>query len=346
MSTATLPDLFRTLADPTRLRILHALAAGELSVGELAEILGVAQSGVSRHLAALKTSGLVDDRREGTSSLYTIAAEPTDERAGALWPTLREWLADLPHARADQARLQKVLAARRSRDFFRDVAPHWDSMRAAQYGEDLRDLALLELIPRELSVLDVGTGTGFMLVGISPRVARVIGVDASAAMLDQARANLAAAGIANADLRQGRMESLPVENASVDVVLANMALHHAEDPAKAIAEMARVLRPGGRLVLTDLARHPHEWTKDELADEWPGFTPDELRGWLGRVRLHDASVRTVGTCTLTRSRTKEKHEVDVLMATASATSASKEPARRARKSSNATPTRKSASRKA
>ena len=160
MSTATLPDLFRTLSDTTRLRILRALSAAELSVGEIAEILGAAQSGVSRHLAALKAAGLVADRREGTSSFYRIEADPSDERAAALWPALRDWLAGLSHAGVDESRTRKILAARRSRDFFQDVAPHWDSMRAAQYGEDLRNLALLELIPRGMTVLDVGTGTG------------------------------------------------------------------------------------------------------------------------------------------------------------------------------------------
>ena len=277
MSTATLPDLFRSLGDPTRLRILAVLREGELSVGELSEVLGLAQSGVSRHLAVLKAADLVTDRREGTSSFYSIALSRADEKASALWPALREWLGDLPDARADQRRLKGVLGARRSRDFFQEVAPHWDSMRAAQYGEDLRNLALLELIPRDLTVLDVGTGTGFMLLGAAPRVAHVMGVDASPAMLEQARQNLVAAGHRKAELRQGRMEALPVDATSVDVVLANMALHHAEDPGRAIAEIARVLRPNGRVVLTDLAQHGHEWTKDELADEWPGFTPGQLR---------------------------------------------------------------------
>ena len=140
------------------------------------------------------------------------------------------------------------------------------------------------------------------------------------------------------------MEELPVEDASVDVVLANMALHHAETPARAVAEMARVLRPGGRVVLTDLARHPHAWTKDELADEWPGFTPEELRLWLARARLVDANVRTIGTCTLTRSRTKESHAVDVLIATAFARQT--ESARPARKPSTRPTIRKSQKRTA
>lgn len=314
--SATLPDLFRTLGDPTRLRLLAALGEAELSVGELAEILGLAQSGVSRHLAQLKVSGLVEDRREGTSAFFRVPDALRDERASAVWPVVQKWLRDLPDAQADRTRLQSVLRARRASDYFREVAPHWDSLRSAQYGEELRHLALLELIPRSLRVLDVGTGTGFMLLGAASRVDRVVGVDASEAMLEQARANLAAAGHPGADLRLGSMEALPVEDASVDVVLANMSLHHAEDPRRAMREFARVLAPSGRVVLTDLSRHPHEWVREELADAHPGFTPKELREGLAAAGLSQVGVRPIGTCMLTRSRTKERHSVEVLLATA------------------------------
>lgn len=321
MSTATLPDLFRTLGDPTRLRLLAALgeasqSAGELSVGDLSQVLGLAQSGVSRHLAQLKATGLVEDRREGTSTLFRVPPAPSDEHASAVWPVVREWLKDLPDAEVDRSRLHEVLRSRRASDYFREMAPHWDSLRQAQYGEELRHLALLELIPRSLRVLDVGTGTGFMLLGIAPRVESVIGVDVSEAMLEQARANLAQAGHPEADLRLGSMEALPVEDASVDVVLANMSLHHAEIPLRALREFARVLAPGGRVVLTDLSRHPHEWVREELADAHPGFTPEELRDGLAAAGLSSVVVRPIGTCTLTRSRTKERHAVEVLLATA------------------------------
>ena len=314
---STLPSLFRSLGDPTRLRILRALQGAELSVGELAEVLELAQSGVSRHLAVLKAAGLVADRREATSSFYSVADDADQGQAGAIWPVVRASLAQLPHAKGDSSRRAGVLASRRARSeaYFQSVAPHWDSIRSAQHGDELRHLALLELVPRDLTVLDVGTGTGFMLLGIAQRVARVVGVDRSQAMLDQAAANLAAAGMRNVHLRQGEMEALPVEDASVDVVLANMALHHALEPRRAIVEMARVLRPGGRVVLTDLARHDLDWTREELADEWPGFAAEELLGHLRAARLRQSSVRPIGTCTLTRAG-RERHAVDVLLASA------------------------------
>lgn len=316
-SPVGLTDLFKCLGDPSRLRILRALGQAELGVGELADVLGLAQSSVSRHLQQLRTAGLVQDRREGASSLYRLPERPRGEHASVLWPTVREWLDQLPEAPGDARRLSAVLAVRRKRssDLFEQLAPHWDGIRQAQHGDDLRTRALLELVPSELTVLDVGTGTGFMLLGVAPRVRAFIGVDASEAMLARARENLAAAGHPGADLRLGSMEDLPVEEASVDVVLGNMVLHHAEAPGRALAEFVRVLRPGGRVVLTDLARHELDWTREELGDAWPGFEPDELMGRLTEAGLLGVRVEPVGTCTLARSGRREGHVVDVLLAT-------------------------------
>lgn len=317
-TTTALPDLFKSLSDPTRLRILHVLSRAELGVGELAEILGLAQSGVSRHLSVLRAASLVADRRQGTSNLYRLCEAPTGERARELWPVVRSWLDELPEAPADDARLRSVLAARRrdSQEFFQRVAPHWDGIRSAQYGDDLRVRALLELLPPDLVVLDVGTGTGFMLEGVARRVDRCIGVDSSPAMLEKARENLESAGLMpGVELRAGDMESLPVGDAEVDVVFANMALHHAEAPDEALGEMARVLSTGGRVVLTDLAHHGLDWTREELADAWPGFEPASLARRMEAAGFGAVRVETIGTCTLERQGSRERHVVEVLLAT-------------------------------
>jgi ArsR family transcriptional regulator len=161
-----------------------------------------------------------------------------------------------------------------------------------------------------------------MLLGLCERVHRLVGVDRSAAMLDEAKAKLAAAGLAEPDLREGAMESLPVETASVDVVTCNMALHHATEPAVALGEMRRALRAGGRLVLTDLAGHELEWTRDELADLWPGFPQEELERLIAQAGFEDVRVRAVGACRLARAGSRDETEVDVLLATATAGAAS------------------------
>lgn len=317
-TTTPLPELFRSLADPTRLRILRLLQGREMTVGELAHVLDLAQSGVSRHLAVLRSAGLLADRREGASTWCRLPDLASDARTAELWAVVSGWLAELPEAAGDEAHAARVIAARRTRaqEYFDQVAPHWDSVRAAQYGDELRASALLELLPRELTVLDVGTGTGFMLVGLAGRVSRLVGVDASEAMLAKARENLVAAGVPEPDLRRGSMDALPVEDGEVDVVLANMSLHHAGDPEVALAEMWRALAPGGRVVLTDLALHELAWTREELADEWPGFEPGALARMLERAGFGDARVRPVGTCTLARAGGRERHDVPLLLATA------------------------------
>ena len=281
-------------------------------MGELAEVLAMAQSGISRHLAALKAAGLVQDRKEGTSNLFSLLESSEDVRAQALMPLVSQWLSELPEAEADRGRLGQVLAARRSHAvaFFQDVAPHWDGIRAAQHGEDLRDLALLELLPRNLSVLDVGTGHGLhaarrRLKGRSLHRRRSLGRHARTSP----RETCGSLGIRRADLREGSMESLPVGSEDVDVVLGNMVLHHAEIPSQALEEMARVLRPGGRIVLTDLARHDLDWTREELADVWPGFEPRVLQQQLEEAGFDDVRVRRTGSCTLSRRGTKERHDV-------------------------------------
>ncbi len=179
------------------------------------------------------------------------------------------------------------------RDYFDQVADKWDALRTGYFTEDVRAEVLRRLVAHpDMRVADVGAGPGFLAAGIAPVVARVHCVDSSAAMLDRAKANLAA--FANVRYHVSDGERLPLPDGSVDAVVANMYLHHAPDPSEALGEMARVLRPGGRLVLTDLDSHSEEWMRAEMADVWLGFDRGQVREWLGQAGLEQVDVDCCG----------------------------------------------------
>ena len=172
------------------------------------------------------------------------------------------------------------------RSYFERVAGEWDSMRLAWYDERVIDeLAKRARVKRSSVVLDVGTGTGFVAAGIAPRVARVIAIDHAPAILDVARGNLWELGIANVELHEADLAALPLADDSVDAAVANMVLHHAERPAEMLAEMARVTRPGGWVVVADEVEHPYAWMRDEHADVWLGFSKEQVADFFGAARL-------------------------------------------------------------
>jgi ArsR family transcriptional regulator len=170
--------------------------------------------------------------------------------------------------------------------YFQTIAREWDTLRANYFDESVIVKALEHApLDKSLTVVDAGTGTGFVAAGIAPFAGKVIGVDFSEAMLAVARENFARLGITNCELRRGDLEHLPLEDASVDAVFANMALHHAPDPRHALEEMIRVLKPQGRVVITDAVRHGFEWFKTEMADVWLGFSREEIECWFASVGL-------------------------------------------------------------
>ena len=176
-----------------------------------------------------------------------------------------------------------------SAEYFERVAGEWDSLRTGYFGEAVRDTAIARAYLRpEMVVVDVGSGTGFMAAGIAPLVAKVYAVDGSAGMLEVSRKNLG--GFSNVEQRLADGATLPFDDASLDAVFANMYLHHCPDPNAAVAEMVRVLKPGGRLVITDLDQHEHTWIRAEMADTWLGFDRGEVRGWLRAAGLVNAIV--------------------------------------------------------
>ena len=180
------------------------------------------------------------------------------------------------------------------KSYFKEIAPRWDTMREDYFTEEVRTAAITRanLTPSSV-VADVGTGTGFMLAGIAPLVGKAYGFDNSPEMLEVARKNLGDA--TNVELMTSEGASLPLPDGAVDAVFANMYLHHARDPAQAIAEMARVLRPGGRLVITDLDPHTHEWMAKEMADLWMGFERNQVEAWYNSARLTDVKVECTGS---------------------------------------------------
>ena len=271
----------RAVAETTRLRLLVLCARGELTVSELAQILGQSQPRVSRHLKLLCEAGLLDRFREGSWVFYRLssgsAASATARHLVAACGESDETIA-LDLQRLAQIKRQRAEAASA---YFRDNAAHWHRIRSLYIDEAEVETALGEIVaaraPRDL--LDIGTGTGRMLEILGPRVSQALGIDASREMLAVARVNLERAGLSNSIVRLGDMYQLPLGDASFDAVVIHQVLHYADRPAAVIAEAARVLRPGGLLVLVDFARHDLEFLRDEQAHRRLGFADAEVDDW-------------------------------------------------------------------
>ncbi len=181
------------------------------------------------------------------------------------------------------------------KEFFERVSVQWDEMRSSFYNADIIDtLADRAQITPTTTVVDVGTGTGFVAAGLAGRAAAVIGVDNSPAMLVVAADNVTALGVDNVRLTDGEVTALPLPADSVDAAVANMVLHHAPDPAAMLTEMARVVRPGGRIAITDEVEHPYEWMRTEQADLWLGFTPAQVESYFTQARLVDYGYASLG----------------------------------------------------
>ncbi len=286
-----LQKVFKTLSDPTRLRILRLLESEELVVQELMEVLGMAQSRVSRHLAILREASLVSDRRDGTYVFYRLAPPPEGSWHGA-WELVRRSLRDDPTAERDARALQRVLEARgaRSRSFFDAVGPEWDALRKVFNDDELRARAIARLVEPDQRIADIGTGTGILALELGRLGLAVIGVDNSARMLDAARANLDREGVGCVELRKGEAHRLPLADDEVDGAVAHMVLHSLASPGDAIREMARVVRPGGPIVVVDFVRHDQEWMRQELGVLWLGFSTEELQEWFRSAGVPDVRV--------------------------------------------------------
>jgi ubiquinone/menaquinone biosynthesis C-methylase UbiE/DNA-binding transcriptional ArsR family regulator len=276
----TLQKVFKTLSDPTRIRVLLLLEQQELAVQELMDVLGMAQSRVSRHLAILREAGLLRDRRDGTYVFYRFDVPDAGPWREA-WNLVRSSLDHDATRERDVAALGQVMQARaaRTRSFFDAVGPEWDALRKVFNDDALRARAVARLVDPAMTIADIGTGTGILASELAQLGLRVVAVDHSARMLDAARGKLTAEELAKVELRQGEASALPLADAEVDAALAHMVLHYLPSPGDAIREMARVVRPGGTVVIVDFVRHEHEWMRQELGVTWLGFEPAEVMGW-------------------------------------------------------------------
>ena len=275
-------DHLASLADTTRSRILLLLDRRELPVSQLCAVMQLPQSTVSRHLKALADAGWVSARAEGTSNVYTMTRE-LDASARRLWLIVREQVGDTPVAVEDQRRLQASLSERRARsqEFFSSSAGQWDRVRDELFGDRFHLAALGALAQPDWTVGDLGCGTGPVSGALAPFVARVIAVDASAAMLQAARKRLQ--HLDNIDLRRGELEALPIDDGRLDLATIMLVLHHVPAPADAIGEVARVLKPGGRLVVVDMLPHDREVYRQQMGHVWLGFSEDHTREMLAEA---------------------------------------------------------------
>jgi ArsR family transcriptional regulator len=284
MTETNILEVFKALGDEARLRILRAVEISELSVAEIVEALKMPQSSVSRHLKPLRDSGLLDTRRDGTSVYYRRGPVFQDPTFAQL---MSEKLAELRGASRDRAAVDRAIESRRreSTKFFDEIAGRYGSLTQPGGGWQAMAAALAAGFAGQL-VADVGCGEGDLTLLLARFAKRVVAVDLSAQMLRVVQERSIEAGVARrVTVEKGDLEKLPLDAGSMDAAFVSQVLHHAVRPGKALIEAARILKPGGRLILLDLAQHDQEWVRTEWADQWLGFEERELRGWLAEAGL-------------------------------------------------------------
>ncbi len=295
--TATQPDRLlkwmASLADATRLRLLALTAEQELGVSDLCEVVQLPQSTVSRHLKILADEGWVVSRRQGTTNLYQLVLDELDPSQRGLWMLAREESAGWPALGQDQARLERVLRSRAqdASAFFADAAAQWDDLRHELYGQAFTRDALLALLPDHWTVADLGCGSGALAADLAGYVAKVIGVDNSAAMLKAARRRLK--GTKHTELRKGDLAHLPLADHECDATLCVLVLTYLDDPAGAIKEMARAVKPGGKVVVLDLLAHSRDAFRRQMGQLHMGFEPETIQRMFEDAGLQRVRCRTL-----------------------------------------------------
>lgn len=279
------------LSDPTRLRILRLVERQELGVAELCEVLQLPQSTVSRHLKVLADQGWTVNRRHGTANLYAMSLDELAPPARKLWLLAREQTEAWATCRQDSLRLERRLSDRQddAQRFFAGAAGEWDRLRVELYGQAFMRHATLALLPAEWTIADLGCGTATLAAELAPHVARVIGVDQSAAMLRAARKR--AGGLDNLDLRRGSLEAIPIQDGECDAALLVLVLTYVAEPRTVLKEMARILRPGGKAIVIDLLPHDREDFRRQMGQASMGFGDAEMTSLLREAGFANPLVR-------------------------------------------------------
>jgi ArsR family transcriptional regulator len=286
--------LLRSLAclgDMARLRLLRLVAREELSVGELAKVLQLPQSTVSRHLKLLHGAGWIIRRSAGTASLYWMDREALDPDARALWDVVRTQLGTSPALAEDDHRLAEVLAERStdSRAFYERIVGEWDRLREDLFGEAFCNEALLDFLDPHWVVADLGCGTGSMAELLAPAVKTVIAVDREPAMLEAARQRLGR--FINVEYVRGDVSDLPIDDDAADAVLVSLVMVSVTDPVSAVREVARILRSGGPAMFVDMVPHDRESYRHTMGHEHLGFDEAQIRRWADATGLTDVRYR-------------------------------------------------------
>jgi ArsR family transcriptional regulator len=282
--------LLRLLGDPARLRLLRVLSREALNVSELTAVLGIAQSGVSRHLGLLRDAGLVAEERGGAFTWYRLAPASVAGSRAPLWSWLQsEFDRTTPASREDDARLEEVRRLRKeSFEEHRAAGERRQLVPGRSWAAWSRALALL-LPPAD--VADLGCGEGYLTIETARWARRVVAVDRSATAIARARAMAVRRRVKNITWKRGDLERVPLRDASVDVAVLSQALHHAERPEVALTEAFRILRPGGRVLILDLREHGETWARAKLGDRWLGFGAEQLRDLVARAGFDAVTVR-------------------------------------------------------
>jgi ArsR family transcriptional regulator len=283
-------DQLATIADATRGRMLLLVDRRELTVSELCSVMQIPQSTASRHLKALADAGWVVSRAEGTSNLYSMTRTDLETPARRMWAVVRDELGRTAVAHGDQRRLKSVLAERKqqSQAFFSKSAGEWDRVRDEQFGDRFHLASLAGLADPSWVAGDLGCGTGAVSAALAPFVSRVVAVDSSSAMLQAAKRRLH--DVENVELRRGDLEALPIADSRLDLATMMLVLHHLAEPSRAMADVARVLKPGGRLVIVDMLPHDRESYRAQMGHVWLGFSDADVRRLFAEAGFEDVRI--------------------------------------------------------